>query len=217
MADIFIKNPTGEIWKNSDGAILKAKKLNEMPIQQGLEFWSAADPAYLTIIDGLVSEAYDLRGTGQKMIQPNIVNRFTFINGIIYASYSEINKYLYKTNVNIKTGFIVMKAPNITQQTGLWVSNSLALWTNSADQYTIGLFFRNNIKYNITASVPNIVTNRKIMHTLTDFNQTNITLRVHDLGYGPTELLEWGWYDRVLTEMEVIYNINALNAKYSIF
>jgi hypothetical protein len=28
---------------------------------------------------------------------------------------------------------------------------------------------------------------------------------------------EWGWYNRLLSETEVIYNINCLNQKYAIF
>ncbi len=32
-----------------------------------------------------------------------------------------------------------------------------------------------------------------------------------------TEIIEWGWYSRVLSDAELLYNVGILNTKYSIF
>jgi hypothetical protein len=69
MADILLKNSEGKIWANNAGKILLGKKFSEDVIQDGLTFWGRTNPLFLTLINGYVSEAYDVRGNGTKMIQ----------------------------------------------------------------------------------------------------------------------------------------------------
>jgi hypothetical protein len=50
-------------------------------------------------------------------------------------------------------------------------------------------------------------------------NYTNVTFdvgSVSPLATSAGEIYEWGWYNRLLTESEVIYNQNALMKKYGI-
>jgi len=223
MADIFIKNVNGQIWKNSDGVILKAKKFNEMPIQQGLSFWGAADPNYLTVIDGLVSEAYDIRGTGAKMIQNTVSARPVFNTN--YLSFVGTGLQLQISLSGIRSIFLVFHSyAQNNPRLGFGYSDSSFI----GDRVTQGhgmfvnavakTFYRNNTKYTSYVSPTNSFV---IAHSFT--NDLNVSAGFF-LGasypaaqISPCFVKEWGAYNRVLSEMEVIYNVNALNAKYSIF
>ncbi len=223
MADIFIKNTNGEIWKNTDGAILKAKKFNEIPIQQGLSFWGAADPNYLTLVDGLVSEAYDIRGTGAKMIQNTVANRLIYEGNYIRLINS--SDHLAKISENASSMFIVCYIPldNTTNNpTGIGKQSGFGLGVHTKMTYyvnsTSSIAYVNDIKYNPLVNISGI--GSKIMHTITNPAIVNSTIKIGDYettGQANFRIYEWGWYDRVLTEMEVIYNINALNMKWGVF
>jgi len=221
MADIFIKNASGEIWKNSEGAILKAKKFNEMPIQQGLTFWGAADPRYLTLVDGLVSEAYDVRGTGAKMAQVTIANRPSlYSNSIRFTGNHKLT--ITTTALN---GFIVFKSvANTGNNIGLGGARLSYLGERQDRPGFINVgaildyYYGNNVKFNTFMPQNN---NLQILHTINGNlivnNNTMILGTLYNETVPDVQIVEWGWYNRVLAELEVIYNINALNAKYQIF
>jgi hypothetical protein len=227
MADTFIKQATGEFMKDSNGIYLKSRPFNQQVIQDGLSFWGSADPNYLTLIDGLVSEAYDIRGTGQKMIQNTVANRPILLNNSLLFDSTDI---LSKANESAKTMFVVINAKysgtlgvggiGTSQADGLKELGSL--WSNQGYTQTSSpiYMFYNSDKRSTAFPAASISNVNVILHSFYDFNIINKTMLVGGALYsssGSVKIIEWGWYNRVLTEPEVIYNINALNAKYSIF
>ena len=219
MADQILKSTSDKIWVNSAGKVMKAKKFNESVLQVGLSFWGAADPNYLTLVDGLVSEAYDIRGTGEKMIQNTVINRPAFTSNMI-GDGASASKYLNMSGQNIRSMFIVMIPTNFFCGLGTSYSvpyigrgiTKLGLLTSSISTYNS---YVNNIKYTDGYTFSNNSI-KYIISSLDSVNYSIITLG--DLAGGKgCKVLEWGWYNRVLSELEVIYNINALNTKYSIF
>jgi hypothetical protein len=236
MASIIAKSSDGKIWKNTSGKIIKAKVFSEDVIQNGLVFWGRADANLLTLVDGLVSEAYDVRETNftsptyGKFIQNTVTYRGLY-NAFGYIDFSDATtsyKALTKTNsINIKSLFVVfrVKTPGNISRIGIGggaVESRLggynsALLTYNINSTSTSPFYINN-EYK-TASVsstsyPNFV----IMHSIADFNYSSnlVVGNVYPYGNGGY-LKEFGYYNRVLSTFEIIYNINALNAKYSIF
>ena len=220
MADQILKSTSDKIWVNSAGKVMKAKKFNESVLQVGLSFWGAADPAYLTIIDGLVSEAYDIRGTGQKMVQNTVTRRPKLIlNELLF---SRSNDSLYMNSQSARSVFIIMKIPVGGQTVHGIRGSSMDLGTTTSQYgygqyptYTYNYYF-NNIEKTVLTSNPFTYV---ILHSKYDFNTINSLITIGDFyGYQLNcYIKEWGWYNRILTDIEINYNINALNAKYQIF
>jgi hypothetical protein len=225
MADVILKNNAGKIWVNGAGKVLKAKQFSEIPIQDGLAFWGQADPALLTIVDGLVSEAYDVRdgyGGARKMIQntvslrPSLITDYLLFNG----------KNIVINSQNLKSMFVVISAR--TYLSGLLINGtykgigvvntnnyiksggSVFPGSNIPGEY----FYANNTKTQLQETVGEWF----ICHSLTDLNVINLPIYLTSQTDTYNAMFkEWGWYNRVLSETEVIYNINCLNQKYSIF
>jgi len=227
MADSILKDGTGKIWVNGAGKVLKAKKFSEIPIQDGLAFWGQADPVLLTQIDGLVSEAYDVRdgyGGARKMVQNTVAKRLTYNAGYIYGTL--IDQYLGKVSENMRSAFIIMKSPSNTSSiTGIGVNSAyfecLGLYNQNSVFQALSVdktYYKNNIKYTTSNGISN--NQLYILSTVTDFNKINLEVRVgatNTAHYPYRYIYEWGWYNRPLSETEIIYNINCLNQKYAIF
>jgi hypothetical protein len=122
----------------------------------------------------------------------------------------------------IKSGFIVMKknggsinglgnASAGFDQLGIIVN---AGYRRSSVEKT---FYKNLTKYvGVQAAVA--VNEVFALSTVTDYNFTG-SLQIGTTNTtqpGNDYILEWGWYNRVLTEMEIIYNQNALMKRYNI-
>jgi len=223
----IIKNDAGKISLNQDNKILKTRPFTETVLQDGLSFLgSAADPAYLTLVNGLVSEAYDIRGNGNKMIQNTILNRPQLIGN--YLNCVDIKK-LTMSNASAKSMFIVISGISTNNSDlygiGYGEGGSASNWITLGKQYNITQYshcnaginqkiFYANLSKGLTSPV-----GYKILHTLNDPLIVNTIISVGSL-YSATsncKIYEWGWYNRILNETEVLYNINALNTKYSIF
>lgn len=219
MASIIAKSSDGKIWKNSDGKILKAKTFSQEVIQNGLAFWGSADPNFLTIVDGLVSEAYDIRGTGVKMIQNTVIYRFG--HSINKLTSNSANPKLSLSNQIVKSMFIVVKCSissdswglGHTYHRGIELYPSNIRYTNYSG--TSGYYSINGVKKIAASSSTSI----NVIHSIDSYDGSLNTMNLGSYGnaYMTAEIYEWGWYNRVLSEMEVIYNINALNKKYAIF
>lgn len=233
MADLILKNADGKIWKNSDGKVLKARKMSQTVIQNGLAFWGAADPNFLTLVDGLVSEAYDLRETNfgspvyGKLSQSTVAYRAEYsgnilnsYGGLLFANGS--TKNLNKTATAVKSAFIVAKsiAGNGYQGIGTAYNYTLNLTSaNNTSYYLVNngqsYYYQNLNKRN--ASFNN--TGFTVLHTFDNFN-TSGQVYIGNIVVGSLNLniiiVEWGWYNRLLNETEVIYNQNALMKKYGI-
>jgi hypothetical protein len=217
MASIIAKNSDGKIWKNSDGKILKAKTFSQEVIQNGLSFWGAADPNYLTLVDGLVSEAYDIRGTGSKMIQATVANRPLYTLNRLY--FSSLNHSLSITST-VYSAFIVLAyssgfigignggSANTYLGMGDFTGNS-AVHRIGSNQQTL---YRNLTKGS------NIASSINTYYALSTLQALGVNNPVLGKQYTPVfgYIKEWGWYNRVLNEAEVIYNQNALMTKYGI-
>jgi len=240
MADLILKNNAGKIWVNGDGKVLKAKQFSEIPIQDGLAFWGKADPALLTTVDGLISEAYDVRdgyGGARKMIQNTAINRPEYINNSIRSTVINTttgHQSLSMASQNIRNMFICLKvisatvyingisvaynagliAPGLGQSGG----NKFGFPLNNGIEWQDSYINNNKLDNTYYTGVLNTI---YIQSTLTDVKYINSPIYI---GAGRTsttpsivEIYEWGWYNRVLSETEVIYNINCLNQKYSIY
>jgi len=241
MADVILKNNAGKIWVNGAGKVLKAKQFSEIPIQDGLAFWGQADPALLTIVDGLVSEAYDVRdgyGGARKMDQTNVSDRPILNSDHLF--FTGQNKTLLGTSQLMVDRFIIFKSNTNTNYSADGLSSGLnktirynvlgaigslvsgvggIAWLGNNVRHSSGLspFFHNNIKYTLGKSYS---TDKCIMISLGNPYVTDYPCIGHGRGdsfSGEFQLYEWGWYNRVLSETEVIYNINCLNQKYSLF
>jgi len=212
----ILKDDIGRIWLSPDGKVIKERPFQYQVIQEGLIFWGQSEQNYLTIVDGLVSEAYDIRGNGLKMVQATVSNRPTFFgNSIGIASFSGIYRSIRSNfTSNVKSLFFITKRtlnPNdccigTTGDDGLRSSNYMNTYT--------GTFYRNLSKF--SANNPATINTFYIVHSVSDFNKIAQNISLYNTN-GAGEVVEWGWYNRVLNEAEVIYNINALNAKHGIF
>jgi hypothetical protein len=223
--DKLLINDSGQLWRSGEGKLIRGRVFSQDVLQDGLVFWGAADPNYLTLVsDGVnqrVSEAYDIRGNGLNMIQNTLVDRPLHLANYIQFANKE---FLSMAAQSAKSMFIVMKLNATTLQwKGIGLSTTI-LGAHAGGNFnnlvstTPRLHYINLISK--TGSTPYNI-NRNIFHTLFDTSIVNQIMRVGSVNtetYIATyNIYEWGWYNRVLTEHEVIYNINALNAKYSIF
>ncbi len=75
MGTKILRNTEGKIWANENLIPIRNRPFEETILQNGLVFWGRADSNYLTVVDGLVSEVYDIRGTGIKMSQSTVTAR----------------------------------------------------------------------------------------------------------------------------------------------
>jgi hypothetical protein len=218
--DKLLVNDSGQLWRSADNRLIKGRVFSQDVLQDGLVFWGAADPNFLTLVDGLVSEAYDIRNTGAKMIQNTVANRppYSSGNGIDMGG-KELTANFTST---VRTMFHVILAKANSPSLLLGNSSNYLEAAFGYTKYTIVnsstyYHYRNLGKFNSLTGQPSAITigQKMVAHTLDDFNKTNYTMRL----YAATNayVIEWGWYNRVLTEQEVVYNVNALNAKYSIF
>ena len=219
MADLIIKDTNGKIWKDSTGKILKARKFSETVIQNGLTFWGAADPNYLTLVNGLVSEAYDIRNNGLKMIQNTVSERPYYSSG--YLRTYGTGKLASNFTTNALSMFLVLKcSASYNGMTGLGSSISYNLGTNgSIVQYAINNvsspYYLNNTYYSAATSANTTI---KVMHTIANsaiYSQT-MTLGEISNNLNYVYMYEWGWYNRVLNATEIIYNINAMMTKHNL-
>lgn len=228
MAEKIIKNYAGKIYINGDNKIIKTRPFSETVIQNGLQFWGAADPAYLTLVNGLISEAYDIRGTGQKLIQNTVVNRPTFIDNCFFIDASKLNYLISNSSYIIKEMFIVLQYSASTGNvvfTGIGTTTNVLGSINEAERHRINdtpsAFYKN---LNIISVDATYTTSFQIKHSIGgsyNFNSAfnfNVGCFFGTMGAGKTiKIKEFGVYNRVLNITERLYNINALNAKYSIF
>ena len=218
MADKILKNATGEIWKNTDGKIIKNRVFSESVLTDGLQFWGVADSNYLTLVSGLVSEAYDIRGAGQKMIQNTVGYRPTLINNLIY--FNNYYSVLSKTGGSMLSAFMVFKAAEWSGITSTGGYNTKFLGSTASNKGMFGggthSCYVNSTKY-VNVPGPALNSTLTIIHSLTNMSVGS----THTLGCLSASVgmavKEWGWYNRLLSDREIIYNINALNAKYAIF
>ena len=218
MAEKILKNVSNQIWETTSNQIIKSRPFSETPILNGLQFWGQANPDYLTIIDGKVSEAYDVRGTGAKMIQNTVAYRPIYTNNSLYFVNGSLNLYA----AGVKSMFIVMK--NVSDNfNGLGISyEDINLGYNYfGKQYAL---YNNTTKLNLYVNNTAYIANGKspdglfnILHSVSDCNSTGtFNLGAQNIS-GWCYVKEWGWYNRVLNTGEIIYNINALNTRNQIF
>jgi hypothetical protein len=208
--DVALKTSAGEIIKTSGGKVIKVRKFSETVIQDGLQFWGVAQPDKVTLVDGLVSELYDVRDNNLKVIQPTVSSRPGFYNNkLIFSGI----KQLYATNQNVSSMFMVFSGGSLFY--------IYAYSTYKFGKLNYMNYYVNNVAKDFYADLTkttSILNNTlKSFHTLYDFNVINATLTIG--GYGSTtnvKLHEFGWYDRVLNETEVLYNQNALMTKYNL-
>lgn len=218
-------SPENKFW-TYDNKIVTDVPFNTIPLQEDLTFWSSSEEQNLEIIDGLVRTAYDIRDTNKDfplfMQQTLEVNRPSFLNNEIYFNKSA-SKLLSSISQSPKSAFIVMRLDILTgnrlaigREGGELGSllTSLTLRVGAVDNKT---YLFNNNKYVAPISTSNAL-NTCIMHSLTpmSFNAIMEIGIIFPTGaFG--KVLEWGWYNRVLTEKEALYNVNAMNSKYKIF
>ena len=228
MADIILKDSsTGKIWVDGAGKVLKARKFSETVLQNGLGFWGIVDRQYLTLVDGLVSEAYDIRGTGEKMIQNTVAYRPAYTQGLGYINFPGSISMMSKTlSSSIYTSFLVAafstSGASNGGRMGIGQYNSTNRMGNvgGAVRCHIGNvekpYYLNAVKKTASAVPPNM--SIVVMHSFVDGAMLSGSVNVGKL-YATTVdeyLFEWGWYTRLLTEIEVIYNVNALMKKYGL-
>ncbi len=108
----LIQNLDNTIWRDATGKLLMSRPFEQTIIQEGLTFWGSADPSYLTIIDGKVSEAYDIRGTGQKMIQNTVLRRMTYTKRYLKVTGQQFLATATNDS-NFKSAFIVVRVRQI--------------------------------------------------------------------------------------------------------
>jgi hypothetical protein len=230
MSYRILKDSNNNIWKNTDGKILVDTPIYPAPIQRGLSFWGRAEASLLNLSSGLVTEAYDVRdgyGGIRKMVQGVIANKPTFTSGYIRC---DTSKLISSTSVQSpKSMFIVLNQTSSTANSvagiGYVSGSQVSGWRylgkgyNANYVHSIGqtgnpysLFYGNITK------ATSITVGYKILHTLVDCNISSLTISIGQLySTGQCDISEWGWYNRVLTEQEVLYNIAALNERYKTY
>lgn len=225
----ILKDQNNRIWKDTSGRILKSAPFNQQVLQSGLSFWGVSDPNFMTLVSDKISELYDFRDTGKtgvtygKMVQDTDANRPVF-NGIEINFQNDWITHNFTTSAY--TFFIVSKNGG---RSGIGVASSGSenyfLGTNDSGNislnkdsisYSNKYFYKNTTK-SITPVSGSGVYN--IAHSLDLFLQIgNISVGLMRTISGTNyDVKEFGWYNRVLSESEIVYNINALNAKYNIF
>jgi len=214
----ILKDNTNKIWVNTSNQIIKERPFSETVIQNGLVFWGQANPDYLTIVDGLVSEAYDVRGTGTKMIQNTVSWRPTFgINCLQFR----LNGQLYISGTSASTLFLVCQnAGGSSYYKGLGSSNGDMIgWINYNIIYKASgvnsYYYLNTLRTNSLQANSNKI----ILHSEQPIAMTTVNLgkTVINQSTEYLDVYEWGWYNRVLSVQEIIYNINALNIRNKVF
>jgi Ca2+-binding RTX toxin-like protein len=214
----------GKIWRNASGQILRNRPFNEMPLQDGLVFWGAADPDYLTLVDGRVSEAYDIRGTGVKMIQNTVASRLSYNNlGFIFATGDSQS---FGATISTRSAFIVIARTNGLGGTSnvMGITNNGSLFSSGLGTASANVFIVGGTSYSLLANetfaMSPIASNLNQVYVLVgDFPTTATGLLMHTAhtGGARANIYEWGAYDRVLSLGEKIYISNAINARYNLY
>lgn len=151
----IIVNQDNKVWKDSSDRIIKTRPFSEDVLQKGLVFWGNSKPENLTIVNGLVSEAYDIRDTGHnwslKMTQEVVTNRPIYTQAkIVFNGY----QWLQSITNNSKSLFIVMKQ-NYGTPFGIGCKRLLGTQyylggTSTANTYSvnniISVYYRDNQK-----------------------------------------------------------------------
>ena len=130
MSRILV-DPSNKVWKRDVGGgdirIVKDRPFNQDIIQTGLSFWGRSDESLLTLVGGLVSEAYDVRdgyGGARKMVQGTAIRRYTYTSNSLYRPSSTDVFGLTKSNTTCYSGFIVCKAIGNTPIEGVGLISS---------------------------------------------------------------------------------------------
>lgn len=231
MAEKILKNIDGNILIDENDNVLRRSLFTTDVIQTGLVFWSSSEIANLNIIDGLIASAYDIRDPshvgslymtqGNSSLRPSLNQYGAFV---IQPSV----KYLTATQTTVMySAFLVGKCVTtggdaaVTQaallgygRRGIGGTRNYVRYQLATVSYTTA--FYNGVKYNnLNLS---IATNAYyIIHSKFDIRLSNSFVLGCGSGTANTSVLEWGWYNRILNDKEIIYNTNALNEKYNIF
>ena len=230
-----ITNGTGNPYRDVNGKIYMDVPLEGNPLQNGLVFWSNSQPEQLDIINSgginYISNAYDIRDVDHnfalRMTQGTAANRAALTtNGEI--DFTGLKTLLTTTTSSVRSLFVVVARVGSVFRCGLGSSSINAIINPNvvsggsnqfgySTTYTTGssLHYINTTK-KTSGTVVNI-NDYKILHSLEEYGGT-INLTFGTLGGASDfKVLEWGWYDRVLTEKEALFNVNALNQRYNIF
>lgn len=208
MVATFLKTPDNNIWKDADGVLLKTIPFSTDVVQRDLSFFGMADLSYLTLVNGAVSEAYDIRGTGNKMIQNTVVYRPVYTNGQL----DFVQKTLSTTATqNYKSVFLVIKYVSVG-----YLENTI---TGLLNRYNVFYTDTNTpVICNLSEIGNSEVGKLCVVHTHSLPVRTSLSaVIIGSLGsYSNYSIKSWGWYDRVLTKAEAKHNVNALMQMFNI-
>ena len=234
MADIFIKNVNGEIWKNTNGAILKAKKFNDNTANRA-KISVYASGNYQSI-GGYASIWYDEFGTN-NIIQTTIANRFKIVVNrmaniptLEYLNAENVRNPLCKMkmtdSVTFRSLYLVMNHSAVPDPESLFLNYNTILRNSISPTYlisggiSISRIVANNADYTVGTAKPygNYIIYIEFSSNKTINNTTDSILSdFNGYGYSWSNIAHLELFSDVHTTMEINYNINALNAKYSIF
>lgn len=229
-------NTTGEAIVDSNNRTIKDIPFNQYPIQDGLVFWSNTQSQNIVLIDGKVYQAYDIRDTNHTnslyMVQNSSTNRpiynYYYKDSTIRTQSTSL--YLNSSQSSVmKSAFLIGRTVEVGGDSAASQNSLLGTQhqhsgiggSSGAIRYQLGgsnfkRAYVNNSLYtncNVNIGVPNYF----IIHTAENMNLSTPVTLGYGVNNGSISILEWGWYNRVLNDAEVIYNINALNQKYNIY
>lgn len=215
----ILKDQSNRLWKDNTGKILRTQDFNTQVLQSGLSFWGIADANYMTLVGGKISELYDFRdpsktgATYGKMVQYTDINRPIFQNNGIYVSSTNGLK-LTSPSTTTRSLFIVSKrltgSPN---DCCLGTAGDNGIRNSGLFSSGLGTMYTNTTKH--STSFSSIVEILYVAGSVSDFNAVSATLSIYNTN-GSGYVYEFGWYNRLLSEQEVLYNQQALMQKYNI-
>lgn len=219
MAYSYVKNSNGEFYRNELG-FQKDQAYSDLPWPDGLLFLGAADSNYLTQVDGLISESYDIRGTGTKMNQNTVSYRPYLDTSLGYPTirFDGDYKRLEIAGQSVRSAFIVLKLVALSRIVLGYPSGNAYIGANvnSGYTYSMGSYYKN---LTLSSGNSSYGTTTCILHTVTDFAISNKTI---SLGHTTSQnninqhVLEWGFYSKLLNTQQTVYNLKYAIQKYNL-
>lgn len=222
----FAKDSNNQLCKDSSGKLNVNIPVEHQPLQNGLLFWAVDRPENMTIVNGQISELYDIRKNGLKLTQSNVSLRPYFYNDSIYNGF---NFYLSLSGLAWKSGFIVLSMISTSANDGV----SSGISTASSSYTGVGFFASNKLGaakgsagavVGLSSVVNGVVKNytygTSVIGNWYVINSINDSLGASDLylkGRDAYYVKEFGVYNRILTEKEGLYNDSVMKLKYSIY
>jgi len=231
----ILKDSNGNILKDSLGNIVKERPYSQSLLQNGLHAQFDAAIDYLTLVGSDVQEWIASNNAAIKFVQNTIAQRPVW-NGseLDFSTKATYNQMTLNNTINTKAVFMVIKnktnPSNLNSPITMFGSNeNNGFVANNGNWGTTGAYINvisygggityHAFKQNLTAktNIANISAYSIISFYGTPLTNWNLLGSLY-APYGSNNIIKHlSIYNRILSESEMVYNINALNAIYSIF